>query len=146
MKTIYDHDRLIMRVAASDAGARVFFEKSSERSCTERLGRSAPSFPTLQGPHAHRQPCINENVDCLRLAESVGLTPAYKLLNHGRQIFRNFLSLIARSLTPNVLMLLKESRQRRSGDGVRRPMANLPVLQSAQFHGQPRVCKDMYYL
>lgn len=147
MKTIYNHNRLIVRFAAtSNADARVFLEKSSECSSAERLRRSASYLPTLQGPHAHRQSCVKENVCRLRLAESVGFAPAYKLLNHGRQIFRDFLPLIARFLTPNVRVLLEESRQCRGGDGVRRPMANLPVLQSAEFHGKARVCQDTYCL
>ena len=146
MKTIYDHDRLIARFAAPNADARVFFEKSSECSCTEWLRRSAPYLPALQGPHAHRQSCVNENVRRLCLAESVGFTPAHKLLNHGRQDFRDFLPLIARSWRPKARVLLEESRQRPSGDGVRRSMAYLPVLQSPELHGKSRVCQDTYCL
>jgi hypothetical protein len=146
MKTIYDHDRLIARFATSNTDVRVFFEKSSECSCTERLRGPASYLPALQGPYAHRQSCVNENVRRLRLAESVGFTPAYKLLNHGRQFFRVFLPLIARSWRASVRVLFEESRQCRGGDGVRRSMAYLPVLQSPELHGKSRVCQDTYCL
>jgi len=42
MKTIYDHDRLIARFAASNADVRMFFEESNECRCTEWLKQSAP--------------------------------------------------------------------------------------------------------
>jgi hypothetical protein len=144
MKITYDHNRLIARFRPVDMW--VLLEKSGECGRAERLGRATSCLPTLQGPHADRQSRFAENERRLRLAELVGFTPAPQVLNHGRHGFGHRLRLAASSWTLEVCVLLEELRERSSGDRVGRPMADLPVLQSSELHGQASFCQDPYGL
>ena len=146
MKTIYDHESLLVRLPALSADVRVFFEKSTQCDRAERLRRSTTHLPTLQCPHADRQSSVNENGCRLRLAQSIDFAPPYKLFNHGWQVFRDFRALAARFFPLNVRVLVEESRQCCRRNGVRRAMAYFPVLQGPELHRETRLRQYTYRL
>jgi hypothetical protein len=80
MKTMYDHKSLVVRFRTLNANPRMFFEESSKCDRAERLRFSTSYLPTLQCPQTDRQSGVNENGCGLGLAQSIGLTPSYKLL------------------------------------------------------------------
>ena len=110
---------LIDRRVRIDFG--VLIEESGKSGCGDRVRRTPPGFPILNRPELRGEPCSDQDINGLGLAQLVCLTPSLKTQDNGSDGFLRWRSFRSSRIREKPLKGCRSNC-------VRRTTSNFPLL------------------